>query len=74
MNFEKINLEMEQNKALFIGDVGSSMVKLCGNTTNKEYSGFTDQIIAISKDGQTIVLEPEDLRKLEKIVGGKFRR
>lgn len=74
MNWDKINLEMEQNKALFIGDVGSSIVKLCGNTTNKEYAGFTDQIIAISKNGQTIVLEPEDLKKLEQVVGGKFRR
>ena len=74
MNCDKINLEMEQNKALFIGDVDSSMVKLCGNTTNKEYAGFTDQIIAVSKNGQTIVLEPEDLRKLEQVIGGKFRR
>jgi hypothetical protein len=74
MNWDKINAEMEQNKALFIGDVGCSMVKLCGNTTNKEYSGFTDQIIAVSKNGQTIVLEPEDLKKLEQVIGGKFRR
>ena len=74
MNWDKIDLETEQNKALFIGDVGSSMVKLCGNTTNKECAGFTDQIIAVSKNGQTIVLEPEDLRKLEQVVGGKFRR
>lgn len=50
------------------------MVKLCGNTKNKEYAGFTDQIIAVSKNGQTIVLEPKDLKKLEQVVGGKFRR
>lgn len=59
---------------LRIGDVGSSMLKLCGNTTNKEYAGFTDQIISVSKNGQTVVLEPEDLKKLEQVVGGKFRR
>lgn len=52
----------------------SNIVKLCGNTTNNEYADFTDQIIAITKNGQTIILEPEDLKKLEQVVGGKFRR
>lgn len=66
--------ELNAKKQCDIHVVGSSMVKLCGNTTNKEYAGFTDQIIAISKGGQTIVLEPEDLKKLELLVGGKFRR
>lgn len=64
----------DYRKQFAISGVGSSMVKLCGNTTNKEYAGFTDQIIAINKNGQTIVLEPEDLKKLEQVVGGKFRR
>ena len=58
----------------FIADGSSSMVKLCGNTTNKPYANFTDQIIVISKGGQTIILEPNDLKQLENIVGGKFRR
>lgn len=38
-------------KQLTIPVVGSSVIKLCGNTTNKEYASFTDQIIAISKNG-----------------------
>lgn len=68
------NKELKNKKQCTINGVGSSMLKLSENTTNKEYAGFTDQIIAVSKNGQTIVLEPEDLRKLEHVVGGKFRR
>ena len=43
------------------------------NTTRKEYGLFTDQRIAVTKQGQTIMLEPEDLKLLEKVVGAKFK-
>ena len=43
------------------------------NTTKNEYGQFTDQIILITKNSQTIMLEPADLRLLEKVVGGKFK-
>ena len=74
MNKENKTSDKHENSNDFIADVSSSIVKLCENTTNKEYAGFTDQIIAVTKNGQTIILEPEDLKKLEKVVGGKFRR
>lgn len=50
------------------------MILLSSNTTNNEYAGFTDKIIAVIKNGQTMILEPEDLKRLEKIVGAKFCR
>jgi len=56
-----------------ISVVGSSMVVLVENTTKNEYGLFTDKIVAIQKQGQTIILEPEDLRKLEKTLGCNFR-
>ncbi len=43
------------------------------NTTRNEYGLFTDQVIVITKQGQTIMLEPEDLKLLEKVVGAKFK-
>ncbi len=49
------------------------IVVLNRNTTRKEYGLFTDQVIAITKQGQTIMLEPEDLKLLEKVVGAKFK-
>ena len=36
------------------------------NTTNDHYGLFTDQIVAMQKRGQTIILVPQDLRQLEK--------
>jgi hypothetical protein len=56
-----------------ISVVGSSMVVLVENTTKNEYGLFTDKIVAIQKQGQTIILEPEDLRKLEETLGCNFR-
>lgn len=44
------------------------------NTTRNEYGLFTDQVIVITKQGQTIMLEPEDLKLLEDAVGAKFKR
>lgn len=43
------------------------------NTTKEKYGQFTDQIIAVTKQGQTIILGPEDLKLLEKVVGAKFK-
>ena len=54
--------------------VGISMVVLVDNTTKNDYGLFTDKIVAIQKQGQTIILEPQDLRKLEKTLGCNFRR
>ena len=44
------------------------------NTTNDHYGLFTDQIVAIQKLGQTIILVPQDLRQLEKKLGCQFKR
>ncbi len=54
--------------------VGSSMVVLVENTTKNDYGLFTDRIVAIQKQGQTIILEPQDLRQLEKTLGCSFKR
>lgn len=43
------------------------------NTTNDHYGLFTDKIILIEKGDNKILLEPEDLRELERVVGGKFK-
>ncbi len=43
------------------------------NTTKEKYGQFTDQIIAVTKQGQTIIFGPEDLKLLEKAVGAKFK-
>ena len=51
---------------------GSSMVVLAENTTIKDCGLFTDKTVAVQKQGQTIILEPEDLRKLEKTLGCNF--
>ena len=56
-----------------ISVVGSSMVVLVDNTTKKDYGLFTDKIVAIQKQGQTIILEPKDLRQLEKTLGCRFK-
>lgn len=50
------------------------IITLVENTTKDDYTVFTNKIIAITKGGQTVVLEPEDLRQLEKVVGGEFKR
>ena len=56
-----------------ISVVGSSMVVLVDNTTKNDYGLFTDKIVAIQKQGQTIILEPKDLRQLEKTLGCRFK-
>ena len=56
-----------------ISVVGSSMVVLMDNTTKNDYGLFTDKIVAIKKQGQTIILEPQDLKQLEKTLGCKFK-
>ncbi len=56
-----------------ISVVGSSMVVLVDNTTKNDYGLFTDKIVAIQKQGQTIILEPQDLRQLEITLGCKFK-
>ena len=66
--------ELNNKKQCDIHVVRSSMVVLVENTTKNDYGLFTDKIIAVQKQGQTIILEPEDLRKLEKTLGCKFRR
>ena len=67
-------IEEKTKKQCDIHVVGSSMVVLVENTTKNDYGLFTDKIVAIQKQGQTIILEPEDLRKLERTLGCNFRR
>ena len=56
-----------------VEDLKCVVTELVDNTTKKPYAKFTDKIIAVSKGGQTVILEPEDLEELEKVVGAKFK-
>jgi hypothetical protein len=73
----KIRNMTEENKSTEkqcdIHVVGSRMFVLVENTTKDDYGLFTDKIVAIQKQGQIIILEPKDLRQLEKTLGCNFR-
>ena len=66
--------ELNNKKQCDIHVVGSSMFVLVENTTIKDYGLFTNKTVAVQKQGQTIILEPEDLRELEKTLGCNFTR
>ena len=66
--------ELNNKKQCDIHVAGSSMVVLAENTTIKDYGLFTNKTVAVQKQGQTIILEPEDLRELEKTLGCNFTR
>jgi len=51
----------------------TKMVVLVDNTTKNDYGLFTDKIVAIQKEGQTVLLEPQDLRQLETTLGCSFK-
>ena len=54
--------------------VGATITVLVSNTTKKDYGLFTDKIVAVQKKGQTIIFEPQDLKKLETTLGCKFKQ
>lgn len=60
--------KMEKNK-----EEKTLIFKLNGNTSKRDWGTFTDQIISITKDGQTVILMPEDLRQLESVVGENLK-
>ena len=50
----------------------TTILVLSDNTTPNEYGLFTDKIISITKDGVTMILNSEDIKKLEKVLGCRF--
>ena len=56
---------MEQN-------LNTKITVLVDNTTTHEYGLFTDKVVVIQKEGQIVLLEPSDLRQLEKTLGCSF--
>ena len=72
MGRERIIQQLKEQQC-DISVVGTSMVVLADNTTKNDYGLFTDKIVGIQKQGQTIILEPKDLRQLEKTLGCRFK-